>query len=368
MTARVRKVSMLDVARAAGVSKNAVSLAMRNDPQIPRATRMRITKIAEKLGYAKNPTVGHLMAELRRGTAHAHRATLALINAHQERDAFRIHPTIPDYVKGCQRAAQQRGYSLDEFWLHDPELSGERLVRIMRARRIRGAVIVGLMNRNQLPGHFEALWANFPCVVTGVRTRQPALSFACVDHHILALRAFEGAMQLGYRRPALVLDEVIDHLVEGRFSAGVLIAQQSLPKRSRTNPFYKVREARRDRELFRKWLDREKPDVLLTLYHEVFSWVEQTGLKVPQDIGLIQLEWREQHSSWTGMHQHNDIVGEAAVGMVVEMIHSGEIGAPSFPRATLVGSTWIPGLTTRSVASAPSARQTAWNKPLCSQT
>ena len=48
---------MSDVAKAAGVSKNSVSLAFRNDPRIPVCTRERILRIAEKLGYQKNPTV-----------------------------------------------------------------------------------------------------------------------------------------------------------------------------------------------------------------------------------------------------------------------------------------------------------------------
>ena len=46
----MRKASMLDVARAANVSKNTVSLALRNDSQIPPSTRERIRKIAEELG------------------------------------------------------------------------------------------------------------------------------------------------------------------------------------------------------------------------------------------------------------------------------------------------------------------------------
>ncbi|WP_237763907.1 hypothetical protein [Terrimicrobium sacchariphilum] len=41
--------------------------------------------------------------------------------------------------------------------------------------------------------------------------------------------AVEHAIGLGCRRPALVLDEVMDRLVEGRFTAGFLLAQQVLP-------------------------------------------------------------------------------------------------------------------------------------------
>ncbi|PTY00311.1 LacI family transcriptional regulator [Spartobacteria bacterium LR76] len=338
---------MLQVAREANVSKNTVSLALRNDPQIPEQTRDRIKSVAKRLGYTKNPTVAHLMTQLRSGAETGFKATLALVNANEDREAFTVHPTIPTYVEGCRRAAQRQGYNLDEFWLHDAQVKGDRLLRILRSRRIRGVLIVGMMNENRLPDSFRPVWENLPCVVTGVRTRDPALSFACTDHHILTMRAVEQAIALGYERPGLVLDQVIDHLVEGRFSAGYFIAQQALPQRRRISPFYYATKSNENPKQFRSWLEKEKPDVILSLYHIVARWIASLSLRVPEDIGLIQLEWRQDHPNWAGMHQHNDIVGEAAVGMVIEMIHNNERGAPPFPKATLIGSTWIPGKTVK---------------------
>jgi DNA-binding LacI/PurR family transcriptional regulator len=336
---------MLDIARAAGVSKNTVSLALRNSPQIPPATRDKIAALAATMGYQKNPTVAYLMAQLRKGVHKGHKASLAFLNANEDRNALRIHPTIPTYVEGCRRRAAQTGYSLDEFWLHDPDLTAAKLNKILRARNIRGVLVVGLMNTNHLPERFMPIWEEFACVVTGVRTRDPALSFACTDHHMLALRAVENALRLGYQRPGLVLDGVIDRLVEHRFTAGFQIAQQQLPARQRLHPFYSVTEARQNPALFQTWFEKEKPDVILTLYHVVHRWVKGLGLRVPEDVGLIQLEWRPDHAHWAGMHQHNDIVGEAAVEMVISMIHNNEYEIPLFPRATLLGSTWVDGQT-----------------------
>ena len=90
-------------------------------------------------------------------------------------------------------------------------------------------------------------------------------------------------------------------------------------------------------------MDEQKPDVILTLYNEVRGWLQALNFNVPRDIGLIQLEWREADSGWAGMNQRNDVAGEAAIEMVVSMIQNGEQGIPSFPRATLIGSTWVNG-------------------------
>jgi DNA-binding LacI/PurR family transcriptional regulator len=338
---------MADVAARAGVSKNTVSLSLRHDPQIPVATRERVQRIAEEMGYRKNATVAALMAQLRAGRSRKFEATLALVNANLDRHAFRTHPTIPTYLAGCRRRAEQQGYALDEFWLHDPQLDGDRFNRILRNRGIRGVILVGLMNENRLPDRFRATWRQFPCVVTGVRTREPALSFACTDHHMLTLRAVENVLRLGYRRPALVMDPVSERLVEGRFTAGFVIAQQTLPGLETVAPFYRVAEAERDPKVFHRWLKAERPDVLLTLYHTVKRWVDAAGVKVPRDLGLVQLEWRPDHADWAGMDQHNDATGEAAVDMVISLIHNNEVGVPEYPRATLVGNTWVDGKTVR---------------------
>ncbi|MDR0533651.1 MAG: LacI family transcriptional regulator [Verrucomicrobiales bacterium] len=342
---RKRFVSMADIAKKAGVSKNTVSLALRKDSRVSSKTSQKIIHIANQLGYQKNPTMAHLLVELRKARSPSFKATLALFNANKDLQAFLRHPTIPSYVAGCRRRAAQLGYALDEFWLYDPNLQGNTLNRIMTSRNIRGAVVIGEMWNNHLPEKFMCIWENFPCVVTGVRTHNPTLSFACVDHHALAMQAVEQAIRLGYKRPAIVIDQIIDQLVEGRFTAGVYIAQQQLAPSSRTRPFLRVNQAQKDISLFKTWLRKERPDVILTLYNATRHWLESLNIQIPQDIGLIQLEWRQQKPEWAGMDQHNDLVGEAALDMVIEMIHRNERGIPSSPRATLIGGTWVNGIT-----------------------
>jgi len=162
----------------------------------------------------------------------------------------------------------------------------------------------------------------------------------------VALQAFEIAIELGYRRPALVLDGVIDALIEGRFTAGFLTGQSRLtPPSQRTQPFYEVAAARENLAVFADWLAQNQPDVIFTLYHEVKRWLEQLGMNVPKDIGLIQYEWRPDHGDWAGMDQRNDLVGEAAMDMLISMVHQNERGVPENPRATMIGCRWIDGST-----------------------
>jgi LacI family transcriptional regulator len=90
--------------------------------------------------------------------------------------------------------------------------------------------------------------------------------------------------------------------------------------------------------------------VIFTLYHEVKRWLHELGLRVPQDIGLIQYEWRPDHDSWAGIDQRNDLVGEAAIDMLISMIHHHEAGVPKYPRATMIGCSWTDGSTVKHAA------------------
>jgi LacI family transcriptional regulator len=157
------------------------------------------------------------------------------------------------------------------------------------------------------------------------------------------VQAFEKALEFGCRRPGLVMDPVIDSLVEHRFTAGYRTSQQTLPVHRRLRPFDQVERAREDFTCFERWIRKEKPDVIFTLYNEVWAWVERLGMSVPRDIGLIQLEWRSTHPEWAGMNQHNDLSAAAAVDMLISMIHNGETGVPPFPKATLIGPSWVDG-------------------------
>jgi LacI family transcriptional regulator len=334
--------TLSDIARALGYSKNTISLGLRGSPQIPAATRERIKQAADRLGYRPNAVVSQLMAQLRSARTSRLQATLALVNANLDRHAFNDHPTVPIYVKGCESRAAGLGYDLDRFWLHDPDLTAERWLRILATRGIKGIVLVGLMDTNHLPARLAPVWERLPCIVTGVRTRDPALSYCCVDHYNLVLIAFERALALGYRRPGLVLDNVIDELVERRFSAGYITGERTLPKTQQIPVFGDVNGPKRA-EMFRAWLARHRPDVVLTLYNSVIGWLEADGRQIPDDIGVIQLEWRASRPEIAGMNQHNRVTGEAAVDMVVSQIHHNEPGVQEFPRATLIGATWVDG-------------------------
>jgi len=54
-------VTQREIARAAGLSQTAVSLALRNGSGVSRATVERVRVVAQRLGYRPDPLISALM-------------------------------------------------------------------------------------------------------------------------------------------------------------------------------------------------------------------------------------------------------------------------------------------------------------------
>lgn len=104
--------SLATIAAAAGLSRNAVSLALRNSPEIAPSTRARVQALAEKMGYRPNPLVTALMSQLTRGRSRW-RATIACIDLRPEAYAVQRNPILLPAIRGIERRAQSLGFSLD---------------------------------------------------------------------------------------------------------------------------------------------------------------------------------------------------------------------------------------------------------------
>lgn len=341
-----KKVSISDIAKIVGVSKNAVSLALRNSRSISKETTQKILFVANKLGYVRNEEVSRVMSQIKSSFDTKFFTTIALINANPDKDAFKNHPTIPEYVKGIYEAAKRESFAINEFWLYDKKLNGASLSRILSSRGISGGIIVGLMQNNKLPQRFNEVWKKFKFVVTGVRTYNPTFDFVSTDHFLLAYKATTEAIKRGYKRPALMLDKTIDDLIEGRFTGGYLKAQLKLPKADRLEPFFAVKKAREDRNIFYKWFRENSPDAIITLYNSPLDWLSDIGVQVPRDIALIQLEWRKGEPFWSGMNQRNDLVGESAVEHLSKILRQSNYTKKESVKAILISPEWVESKTT----------------------
>jgi LacI family transcriptional regulator len=336
--------NMQMIANAAKVSKSAVSLALRNDPRISEATRKRIQKIANDMGYRRNPVVDSLMTQLRAGRQPAFQANLGLINCSPIEDLTRNH-TFRRLREGVLRRAEQLGYGVEEFWLQQPKMRPERLRQIMETRGIRGLVLIAALSPDTIGDGYAKFWFNFACSVVGVTHLKNDLNCASNDQYLTARNASRKVLELGYRRPLLVIPPADDALLDDKFSAGFFSVTRRLPAKDRLDllPFD---EDHPDKALAR--IQKLKPDVVVTNKIELYDALIEQGIRIPEELGVVHLDWHDAISHLAGMRQNNRVVGSAGVDLVAGQLQKNEYGAQEFPKMIQIESVWIDGPSVRS--------------------
>lgn len=333
------------VADAVGVHLSTVSLALRNDARLPEETRKRIQAVAQKLGYTPNPLVSLLMARVRRRNA-GYRGTLGYLHTVPKGTPKLTGRVHRNFLAGARRRATDLGYNLDEFFLNDDPSGGRQLARMLDARSIAGLVI------EHIPGPLCA-GRKLPFDVTpfasaslGVPLADPPLHYVANDQYMRAVVAARELLALGYRRLGLVITDKFDSAMAHRCSAGFWAVQEYIEGIERV-PICRL--AGLDQRTLAAWLRRHKPDAVLATHEPVLALVQQTGRRVPDDIGWVHLDWLPEFKPVACVHGNSETTGAAAVELVVSQLHRGESGPPEHAMSYLVAGSWVPGKTIRKV-------------------
>lgn len=344
--------TMQQIADAAGVSRMAVSLALRNSPKISDATRERIRRLAEELGYRPNPMVSALMTQLRHARDVRKPSVLAYVTAYPTEDGWRRPGPFVAFYEGAKRRAETLGYDLETWWLRRPGLTEPRFSEILFTRGIHGMVFA------PLPGGGSPLdldWSHFAISGIAYSVTSPAINRASNDQFGTITLALQELTRLGYRRIGLALRRESDERVRRQWSAGMLVYQQALAPEERvplllgTTPF---------RLAFKTWFAQHRPDVVLSLAGQCVRELEEMGVRVPGDVGFANLALSAEDRDMAGVDQNSELVGAAAVDLVDSQLRRNECGIPTEPKTVLIQGRWVPGPTLRHLAEveAPTER------------
>jgi len=331
------------LAEQAGVSAATVSLALRNHPRISPAVRERIRILAEKAGYEANPAVSQLLSQIRGSNTASFRGTIGVVYTASHLEDARV-VSVREWMSAVRKRATELGFGLDEFYLHEKGMNPTRLARILDTRGIRGLLVTGPFGGQRVPRELDALWERSSTVFLGERPVAPSLSCVLNNQFETAAEAMRRVAKLGYSRPGLCIHPYVDEVTDHRFTGGFLVMQAMLPRADRIPP---LAYSANGRAAFLRWLERYRPDVILTLHPEVKYWVTASGRRVPRDLGLVHLDRTDDLAEWAGMHQDNESLGAAAVQTLLGQVYFNVLGPPPFQECLFIGSKWVPGETVR---------------------
>ena len=184
-----RRVTVTDLARAAGVSRSTVSLVLRDSPLVKRETRRRVEEAIDRLGYVYNRNA----ANLRRRTSDM---VAMIIND-------LTNPFFAELAVGLEEALEAAGFvSLMANTGEDPE----RQRRVMETMREHGAAGFILCPATGTETRLVAAMSDWNVPVIQVMRWLPGVRLgAVVPDYALGMRmAAEHLLTLGHRRIAFL--------------------------------------------------------------------------------------------------------------------------------------------------------------------
>lgn len=338
--------TLTDVAKLAGLSKTAVSLALRGERRIPEATKQRVREAARQLGYRPNPALSEFAAHRWRDRESVP-LTIAYITTN--------HPLLSTTMDaraiiGVRSRAEQLGYTVEHFRFEDygdPDYLG----RVILNRGIRG-IVLGQLNGDMWQ---RFPWHEFCAVACNAGFYRPPVDVLMADHALAVRQAWARAEERGYRRIGVALFDEPMAVDQYDKSSAALYCQHRVPVRQRIPLLYFKPE---DRAAFCSWVDRYNPDVVLGFNDAVYWHLVHSGYDVPNEIAFacLMIEPNRPPAPLSGCAYEADCMGSAAVDHLDTLLRTNRWGIPHRQMISLIEQKWQEGetLPVRSaVADAP---------------
>ncbi len=342
-------INMRDIARHTKVSIATVSKCLSGKRDVSPSTRERILAACKKLDYRPNPLVSALMRSRRQHTAPLKGVTLAFVSAFPTPDGWSRHPSpiFRQMFQGAMARATERNYQLEHFWLFQDGMSNLRFSRMLLARGIRGLLLAPVPD-DRTP--IDLTWLEFSVVVLGITPVTSQFNRVATDYYQSMLLAIQECANLGYRRPGLAVRTVTLHRLEYRWEAAFRVAAA----RHGLRPAKPLFAPEWTADNVARWLDTEKPDVLIGPVHgRLLELVRATGRRIPRDLGIVALMVPKPGDWLSGILQDGEWMGRVAMDQLISQLERNETGIPRHPVTHTTRGHWNRGRTLRVVKKNP---------------
>jgi len=334
---------MQDVADLAGVHRTTVSLALRNHPSIPEATRVKVRRVAERIGYRLNPMISAMMSSRRTHRGSGAHTTLAFVTSSKPGEDWRQSQTLREQFAGAKEQARLQGFNVEEFPLYADGMTPVRASQVLYNRGIIGLIVAPVHSGlKTLPLE----WDKFAAVGIAFTLNSPNIPRVGNDHGESVRLSVRECLRRGYRRIGLAVQASVMERIEEQWLAGYQIEHLYPKKRPHPRPF--ISDGWNEKA-FLEWVKAERPDVVLTggSYANILTWLRGAGYKVPLDIGVASLDLHVYDGTVAGINQESAMIGAIVADTLIGRLVRNERGALPLPVRIHRMGRWIDGTTLR---------------------
>src|SRR6478735_11294200 len=188
-----KQVSVRQIARIANVSVATVSLVINDHPRISTATKKRIRRIMEEIGYRPN----RLAQNLSRKDTQMLAVILPSLN-HAFADKY-----FGELISGICDRARKLGFKIMLEQATPEFIKDRQHIELFERRFVDGVLCLGNSDRHPFLTDFAA--ANYPMIVVNNYFPQWNLDYAVCDYRGGAEQAMNYLLQLGHRRIGIIM-------------------------------------------------------------------------------------------------------------------------------------------------------------------
>lgn len=328
------------IAAHLGVSRAAVSMALRGNLRVSAELRARVAKAAEELGYRPDPEMGRLMQHLRARNKPRFQSTLVGLTSIPEK---RERPYNRRLIEGARKRADALGYKFDVLRFAPGKNRNASLQRVLLTRGTEGLLLLPM----GVSLGFDSLldWDRFSVVSATRSVLSPEFPRVLPNHFRNTLLLCEELEKLGYRRIGLITTRDFDVHISPGLMAGV-VWQSELGRTSRVAPLLIGEELPREEDIG-AWYGRERPDAIIvrgTLDADIVARVLPQARKGNLGLAVTNLEGSR---AYAGVQVHPEEIGMVAVDALHQRLLSFQRGASGLSLETLVLGSWFAGPTVR---------------------
>ena len=327
-SAHTPRVSIRDIAKALDVSIMTVSLSLRNNPKISAATRERVRRMADQLGYRPDPEIARLMTRLHNSRQAGDAPPMAILDL----SPMRLPAGTENYCESVRRGAIARaeslGYMAACFHQLDYEGDLKRLLKVLHYRGIRGILLLPPLQPVELPADLD--WSPFSVIVASYAIT-PLIFHRVVPHQFIDMcRLLKLLDAKGHKRIGAVFEHGFEERIQFHFTAAIKLLGHG-------DNIHRVKNQRAlPRDELVSWLAGANLDAIvcpfaLTLRATLPGELPD-GSPLPEIISLRAVK-DSPISYWD---ERPEEIGSDAALLLAGMIQHNETGVPESPRTSMV--------------------------------
>lgn len=277
--ARQGTTTIVDVARAAGVSTATVSRVLNDHPKVDAVLRSRVLRAIKDLGYRPSRVARSLRTRRNR--------VWALIISD-----VRTGPFFADVVRGVEDIAYGAGYSLFLCNADEDTAKEASYIELAVAENVGGMILTPSSERTDLA---PLIHSGIPVVLADRTLPSADTDTVIVDNVSGAHQAVSHLLAGGYKRAACITGPVTTTTGERRYLGYCkALAEAGRDVDESLVRFADFREAG-GREAMRDLLgQRRRPDAVFVTNHLMtigaLQAIDEAGLAIPSDIAIVSFD------------------------------------------------------------------------------